>query len=120
MDTKECCDKISSFLNNLTPRLSPDEIKHLRKLKDMFFNNKTIYTLVKIIIIIEEKRVPLGQDLGDLTQELISLLLPRHHKSFTEFAKQQRFIILEAKLQKTFKDFDGNVTQYHSSPLKKV
>jgi hypothetical protein len=57
------------------------------------FKKKTVEELVKIIVIVEENRLPSGQDLGDLTQELINLLPHRHHETFREIAKQQRLAI---------------------------
>ncbi len=93
MDLQECCKKIGEYLNNLTNRLSSDEIEHLRNLEGEF-SKKSVKELVKIIVTVEENRVPFGQDLGCLTLELINLLPPRHHETFYKLAKQQRIAIL--------------------------
>jgi hypothetical protein len=121
---------IDNYLTYLNSKLSSNEREHLKKLIPIFFNTKCVSTLVKIIVRVEENRVPIGQDLGCFTQELINLvhfhletlsshssleldsskeIVPLQERvKFCKFAKRQRILALDAKLRKTFKAF-GNL-----------
>ena len=99
---------IENYLNNINSKLSSNEKKHFKELKDGY-RGKAVSTLIKIMVEVEENRVSLGQDLGCFTLELINLLPVQSRVQFYKFAKRQRILVLDKKLSKTFKSFTKQI-----------
>ena len=101
---------IKEFIDRFLIDLLDDEKEYFIELENKFKSeSKYISTLVKTIIIVEENKVKYNQELGKWTLELINLLhLPSsEYIKFCNFAKKQRLLYLNTKLQKTFYAF-GN------------
>jgi hypothetical protein len=106
---------IENYLNNINSKLSSNETKHFREHIHKFFKSKCVSTLIKIIVEVEENKVPLGQDLGCFTLELINLVPLEERVQFYKFAKRQRILVLDKKLLKTFNGFEKQVKNMRSS-----
>ena len=94
---------IEKFIERFLIDLSDDEKKYYKKLENIFkYESKYISTLVKIIIIVEENKVKYNQELGKWTLELINTLPSSEYVKFRNFAKKQRMLFLNTKLERTF------------------
>ena len=94
---------IEKFIERFLIDLSDDEKEHYKKLENIFkYKSKYISTLVKIIIIVEENKLKYNQELGKWTLELINTLPSSEYVKFRNFAKKQRMLFLNTKLERTF------------------
>jgi hypothetical protein len=103
---------IENYLNNINSKLSSNEKKHFKELKDGC-RGRAVSTLITIMVEVEENRVALGQDLGCFTLGIINLLPVQNRVQFYKFAKRQRILVLDKKLHKTFKCFMKQVNNMH-------
>jgi len=99
---------IENYLNNINSKLSSNEKKHFKELKDGY-RVRAVSTLIKIMVEVEENRVSLGQELGYFTLELINLLPVQNRVQFYKFAKRQRILVWDKKLSKTFESFTKQI-----------
>jgi hypothetical protein len=99
---------IENYLNNINSKLSSNEKKHFKELKDSY-KGRAVSTLITIMVEVEENRVALGQDLGCFTLGIINLLPVQNRVQFYKFAKRQRILVLDKKLSKTFESFTKQV-----------
>ena len=96
---------IREYLKYLYSELSPKEITHMIKLKPFLLSNKCTSRLLVIIIIIEENRVNIFQDLGKYTKKFINILPPYQQEVYTDYAIDQRNRHLQTKLYESFDTF---------------
>jgi hypothetical protein len=98
--------EIENYLSEILPQLSKEEKAHFDTLYAKHPQNNTFERILSIIITVEEESVPSGQEVGDFAQGLIDLSPPDIQGLYREFVKEER---LDAKLRKTFKDFETQV-----------
>jgi hypothetical protein len=110
---------IKEYLTYLRSELSPKELTHMSKLVQYFQDNKckvtkddSIYPLqvctsrlIMSIVIVEENRVNIFQDLGKYTKQFIDILPPYQQEAYTDFAIDQRNKHLQTKLCESFDTF---------------
>ena len=89
------------------------------KLKPFLLSNKCTSRLLVIIIIIEENRVNIFQDLGKYTKKFINILPPYQQEVYTDYAIDQRNRHLQTKLYESFDTFKPVLKQPLAS-LKSV
>ena len=105
---------IEKFIERFLIDLSDNEKEYYKKLENIFtYESKYISTLVKIIIIIEEDKVKYNQELGKWTLELINILPSSEYVKFRNFAKKQRLLLLNTKLQGTFYAYSNQIKFYY-------
>jgi len=93
---------IKNYLTYLRSELSPKEVIHMSKLKQYFLDNKCTSRLLMNIIIVEENRVNIFQDLGKYTKKFIDILPPYQQEAYTDYAIDQRNKHLQTKLCESF------------------
>jgi hypothetical protein len=115
MDFPNKKEIIGSYLSKIYQEFTPAEKIHFDKFNEMMLQNKTfetfdmiLHTMLHIIIIVEEDRVPSGQEVGNFAQGLIDLLPSDYHALYREFVIQLR---LDIKLRQTFKGFAAQVNK---------
>ena len=96
---------IKKYLHYLRSELSPNEVIHMSKLKPFYLQKKCTSRLIVIIIIVEENKVNIFQDLGKYTKKFIDILPPYQQEAYTDFAIHQRNRHLQSKLCETFDTF---------------
>ena len=101
---------IKKYLHYLRSELSPNEVIHMSKLKQFYLQKKCTSRLIVIIIIVEENKVNIFQDLGKYTKKFIDILPPYQQEAYTDFAIDQRNRHLQSKLCETFNTFKPVVT----------
>jgi hypothetical protein len=106
---------IREYLKYLYSELSPKEITHMIKLRPFLLSNKCTSRLLVIIIIVEENRVNIFQDLGKYTKKFIDILPPYQQEAYTDYAIDQRNRHLQTKLYENFDTFKPVVTQFPNS-----
>ena len=110
---------IKKYLHYLRSELSPNEVIHMSKLKQFYLQKKCTSRLIVIIIIVEENKVNIFQDLGKYTKKFIDILPPYQQEAYTDFAIDQRNRHLQSKLCQTFDTFKPVLKQPLAS-LKSV
>lgn len=94
---------IKEFIDRFLIDLLDDEKEYFIEQENKFkYKSKYISTLVKIIIIVEENKLKYNQELGKWTLELINTLPSSEYVKFRNFAKKQRMLFLNTKLERTF------------------
>ncbi len=89
-------------------KLSEEERNHFNELYNKYPENNTFERILSIIIIVEENRVeiPLNCEIGEFAKGLIDLSPPDIQEIYINFVKEERIINLNAKLCKTFENFE--------------
>jgi hypothetical protein len=97
---------IENYLSKIYLQLSEEEKYHFNELYSRYPQNNTFERILSIIITVEEGRMLLGQEVGDFAQGMINLAPPDIQGLYRDFVKEERIAILNAKLCKTFEDFN--------------
>ena len=112
-------DDIKNYLLKMFTKLSEEEKNHFNKLYMQYPQNNTFERILYIIIIVEENRVQLAnkltleshnmQEIGEFAKGLIDLSPPDIQEIYIKFVKEERIVNLNAKLYKTFNNFEKEI-----------
>jgi hypothetical protein len=97
---------IENYLSEIFTKFSEEEKNHFIELYSMFPQNNTFERILSIIIRVEENRVNQNQEIGEFAKGLIDLSPPDIQELYIKFVKEERIINLNAKLCKTFENFE--------------
>ena len=112
-------DDIKNYLLKMFTKLSEEEKNHFNKLYMQYPQNNTFERILYIIIIVEENRVQLAtkltleshnmHEIGEFAKGLIDLSPPDIQEIYIKFVKEERIVNLNAKLYKTFNNFEKEI-----------
>lgn len=105
-ETHSLANDIKNYLLKIFTNLSEEEKKHFNELYSKYPQNNTFERILYIIIIVEENRVNLNQEIGEFAKGLIDLSPPDIQELYIKFVKEERIVNLNAKLCKTFENFE--------------
>jgi hypothetical protein len=104
-------DDIKNYLLKMFTKFSEKEKNHFNELYIQYPQNNTFERILYIIIIIEENRVLLNQEIGEFTKGFIDLSPPDIQEIYIKFVKEERILNLNSKLCKTFEKFEKEINQ---------
>lgn len=108
-ETHSLANDIKNYLLKIFTNLSEEEKKHFNELYSKYPQNNTFERILYIIVIVEENRVNQNQEIGEFAKGLIDLSPPDIQELYIKFVKEERIVNLNAKLCKTFENFEKEI-----------
>ena len=118
-------NEIKNYLSKIFTNLSEEEKNHFNELYSKYPQNNTFERILYIIVIVEENRVqlankltiesllrgdvPPNQEIGEFAKGLIDLSPSDIQEIYIKFVKEERIVILNDKLYKTFNNFEKEI-----------
>lgn len=102
-------NEIKNYLSKIFTNLSEEEKNHFNELYSKYPQNNTFERILYIIVIVEENRLSLNQEIGEFAKGFIDLSPSDIQEIYIKFVKEERIVILNDKLYKTFNNFEKEI-----------